>query len=244
LKAIKTEFIRGHSDWNLNAAEAASLILNSFSGTRRFSVCRMDDLMKTADWAPPKTVHRLHQALLDLMEQKDYDQIAIKDITDTAGINRRTFYLHYENKEQLLNEIYLNFVEWTLRPFRDPLAINPNTGRSDFFLKSERFIAAVKENRKLAEILFRDDRRNLAFTALLSIFLSERAFSSMDGSFFLYHFDDPEMQYYYSEMVCQNCISSVSFILNNIDLPNEIQAKKLGQVIKVMGILYNNNGFE
>ena len=154
--------------------------------------------MKTADWAPPKTVHRLHQALLDLMEQKDYDQIAIKDITDTAGINRRTFYLHYENKEQLLNEIYLNFVEWTLRPFRDPLAINPNTGRSDFFLKSERFIAAVKENRKLAEILFRDDRRNLAFTALLSIFLSERAFSSMDGSFFLYHFDDPEMQYYYS----------------------------------------------
>lgn len=35
----------------------------------------------------------------------DYDQITIKNLTERADINRRTFYLHYASIDELLNEL-------------------------------------------------------------------------------------------------------------------------------------------
>lgn len=49
-----------------------------------------------------RTRKLLFQALVDLIAQKGYNAISIKDITDQAGIGRSTFYAHFENKEQLL----------------------------------------------------------------------------------------------------------------------------------------------
>jgi AcrR family transcriptional regulator len=44
----------------------------------------------------------LGAALLELVQEKKYDQITIQDITDRADLNRATFYLHYGSKEELL----------------------------------------------------------------------------------------------------------------------------------------------
>ena len=194
-------------------------------------------------WAPPKSVQRLHEALLELIEQKDYDLITIKDITDIANISRRTFYLHYENKEQLLNEIYWNFIEWTLRPFRDTCAINEHTGKSDLFLKLTNFITVIKDNKRTVRCLFDGERKYLALSIIISIFLAERTFSQMNGSFFLHHFDDPKKQYYYTEMICQNCISGICFILNNIDRPSEELAREINEVFQIMGQFYISTEF-
>ena len=38
----------------------------------------------------------MDEALLLLLEKKDYDYITIKEICEKAGVNRSTFYLHYE----------------------------------------------------------------------------------------------------------------------------------------------------
>ena len=45
---------------------------------------------------------QLSAALLELMHEKSFDDITIKDITDRADMNRATFYLHYGTKEELL----------------------------------------------------------------------------------------------------------------------------------------------
>ena len=42
------------------------------------------------------------EALLILLEKKEYDIITVKEICEKAGVNRTTFYLHYNTKDDLL----------------------------------------------------------------------------------------------------------------------------------------------
>ena len=46
----------------------------------------------------------MDEALLSLLEKKEFEYITIKEICDIAGVNRSTFYLHYENTCDLLRE--------------------------------------------------------------------------------------------------------------------------------------------
>lgn len=50
-----------------------------------------------------RTRKLLREALIELIPEKGYDEITIKDITDRATLNRATFYLHYRDKEDLLD---------------------------------------------------------------------------------------------------------------------------------------------
>jgi AcrR family transcriptional regulator len=49
-----------------------------------------------------ETQRLLSDVLMELIAEKDYDKISVKDITSRAGIDRTTFYLHYEGKDDLL----------------------------------------------------------------------------------------------------------------------------------------------
>ena len=50
------------------------------------------------------TAVRMDEALIALLEKKEFSYITVKEICDTAGVNRSTFYLHYENTGDLLKE--------------------------------------------------------------------------------------------------------------------------------------------
>lgn len=50
------------------------------------------------------TAIKFDEALLSLLEKKDFEYISIKEICEAAGVNRSTFYLHYENTSDLLEE--------------------------------------------------------------------------------------------------------------------------------------------
>ncbi len=50
------------------------------------------------------TAIKMDEALVSLLEKKDFEYITIKEICETAGVNRSTFYLHYENTSDLLAE--------------------------------------------------------------------------------------------------------------------------------------------
>ena len=50
------------------------------------------------------TAIRMDEALITLLEKKDFEYITIKEICDIAGVNRSTFYQHYENTFDLLQE--------------------------------------------------------------------------------------------------------------------------------------------
>ena len=46
----------------------------------------------------------MDEALILLLEKKEYSFITIKEICEKAGVNRSTFYLHYETLDDLLSE--------------------------------------------------------------------------------------------------------------------------------------------
>ena len=50
------------------------------------------------------TAVKFDKALLSLLEQKPFEYITISEICTKAGVNRSTFYLHYENTSDLLKE--------------------------------------------------------------------------------------------------------------------------------------------
>ena len=50
------------------------------------------------------TAVRMDKALLELLEKKDFAYITVKEICAAAGVNRSTFYLHYETVGDLLEE--------------------------------------------------------------------------------------------------------------------------------------------
>ena len=50
------------------------------------------------------TAIKMDEALISLLEKKDFAYITIKEICEEAGVNRSTFYLHYENTSDLLKE--------------------------------------------------------------------------------------------------------------------------------------------
>ncbi|MGN0754552.1 MAG: TetR/AcrR family transcriptional regulator [Aristaeellaceae bacterium] len=50
------------------------------------------------------TAARMDAAFLELLEKKDFAFITVKEICAKAGVNRSTFYLHYETVNDLLAE--------------------------------------------------------------------------------------------------------------------------------------------
>lgn len=50
------------------------------------------------------TAARMDVAFLTILEKKDFAYITVKEICEAAGVNRSTFYLHYETMADLLSE--------------------------------------------------------------------------------------------------------------------------------------------
>ena len=52
-----------------------------------------------------RTQKLLKDSLVTLMQEKEFKNISVKDITDRADLNRGTFYLHYTDTYHLLEDI-------------------------------------------------------------------------------------------------------------------------------------------
>ena len=50
------------------------------------------------------TAKKMDKALISLLEEKTFEYITVSEICKKANVNRSTFYLHYENTMDLLNE--------------------------------------------------------------------------------------------------------------------------------------------
>lgn len=62
------------------------------------------------------TAVRMDEAFLALLEKKDFAYITVKEVCEKAGVNRSTFYLHYETVSDLLSEsvsyLYSQFLNY------------------------------------------------------------------------------------------------------------------------------------
>lgn len=67
-----------------------------------------------------RTLQVLRQALTELLGEKDFYKITVGDITSRAGVNRATFYAHFDDKQALVNfavqERFQELLDDTLPP--------------------------------------------------------------------------------------------------------------------------------
>ena len=59
-------------------------------------------MQKKPDRRVQRTRQALRNALLELIQEKEYDSISVEEITQQANLGRASFYLHYKDKEDLL----------------------------------------------------------------------------------------------------------------------------------------------
>lgn len=61
--------------------------------------------MTKVDRRIAKTREAIKKAFIELMNEKHFDKITLQDISDKANISRRTIYLHYLDKFDLLDKL-------------------------------------------------------------------------------------------------------------------------------------------
>lgn len=99
----------------------------------------------------------MDKAFLELLSQKDFVFITVKEICEKAGVNRSTFYLHYETVADLLSESadyvyeqFMNYMDPNSRQILDKL--NECTLDELNFITPEYlmpYLKFVKENKRL-----------------------------------------------------------------------------------------------
>ncbi|ULT58255.1 TetR/AcrR family transcriptional regulator [Neobacillus drentensis] len=67
-----------------------------------------------------KSKKAMKDALVSLMQEKDFKDITISDIVISADLNRGTFYKHYQYKEDILNEIIDEVITNLIESYREP----------------------------------------------------------------------------------------------------------------------------
>ncbi len=116
------------------------------------------------------TAAKMDEALLALLGKKDFEYITVKEICQAAGVNRSTFYLHYETIGDLvgecvgyLNQRFLTYIGPEQRKLVDRLKDCP---LDELYLMTPEYIAPYLGFIKEYRCLFRVAVRNAAVLRL------------------------------------------------------------------------------
>lgn len=112
------------------------------------------------------TALSMDEALISLLKVKDLEYITVKEICVKAGVNRSTFYLHYETIADLVNEAIETTNQRFLSYFADIQGIAEevhHTDLSNLVLITQDYLYPylrfVKENKDLYRTAFRNPKQ-------------------------------------------------------------------------------------
>lgn len=127
------------------------------------------------------TASLMDEALLALLQKKDYESITVKEVCEKAGVNRSTFYLHYENMDDLLGESYeliCNRFFEQCKPSDVSREQAESIAKNDGFLITPEYLVPylnfVKQNRKVYALIMNN----------ASLFGADKTFKKMYGDIF------------------------------------------------------------
>lgn len=124
-----------------------------------------------------KSKKAMHNALLDLLCEKEYKDITVKDIAEKAMINRKTFYFHYDTKQDLYNEIAQEILQDISSVKLIQSLQNSGVRQQERIIFS--LLDILKSHRRECLILM-NDNTNTDFNALLKEKLQSAIISTQD----------------------------------------------------------------
>ncbi len=107
------------------------------------------------------------EALIYLLEEKDIEYITVKEICNKAGVNRSTFYLHYESINDLLEEtlsyINKNFMDCFNENSKEFIEKINSSSLEELKLIERKYLEPylnfIKENKKIFKASFHNPTR-------------------------------------------------------------------------------------
>ena len=122
---------------------------------------------KKTDLRIVKTKKVLFDTLLKLMRQKNFDKIKISDICDEALINRSTFYAHYEDKYELLDDFIEDLKMSLLKDLEDNVH---NINTKEYIMKLlSILIDHIDEKRDIYSAIFLNNRNGFLVDFLIDV---------------------------------------------------------------------------
>ena len=174
------------------------------------------------------TAARMDKAFLALLEKKDFEYITVKEICAAAGVNRSTFYLHYETVGDLLNEsvqyMYDGFISHMKDNEAGLLPDIKNCSVNELYFITPRYLEPylnyVLENKRLFKIAMKNAstlRFDKAYEAMFShIFVPilERFHVPADERAYMMTFYVHGIMAIVSEWLDNDCADSVERVIS------------------------------
>lgn len=127
--------------------------------------------MKKEDPRSVRSRRVLKEAVFSLLaENQDVSQLTVQKITNQAELNRATFYLHYEDINDLLHQIVCEIFDELSRKV-DPLLKSP---RADEHEQLVAFLDTIYEYRKLFAVLTEHQSFKTSLSNLLKMSIQAR----------------------------------------------------------------------
>lgn len=119
---------------------------------------------KKTDRRVIKTKHAIFKAFVELLNEKDVNQITITDIAKKANINRKTFYNYYSDAYEVMEEIE----NLTVEAFINNMGTVKFTNMADFlteiFIK---FTETVNKDLEFFNLLFKTNNRSFLIVKIV-----------------------------------------------------------------------------
>ncbi len=148
----------------------------------------MEEKEKKPDRRVLKTKKAIRNALAQLLAEKQLEEITVKEVADTADINRKTFYNYYAGVHQVIDEIENEIISTFDQAIREVDARRDIKNPYTFF---EKITAILNQDLDFYSHLFRM-RGNLSLsykittllkTNILTSFLQEHSCDPQEASF-------------------------------------------------------------
>ncbi|MCO0831890.1 TetR/AcrR family transcriptional regulator [Fructobacillus sp. W13] len=103
-----------------------------------------------------KADYAIRQAFLGLLEKKNYNKISVKDIIESASVNRSTFYAHYLDKEDLMEKIQVDLMDKLINSLPDVDWLSGSI-QEQLRLRSRSFVTITFKHKDLVSLLLSDN---------------------------------------------------------------------------------------
>ena len=105
---------------------------------------------KATDRRVLRTKKNIRQTFLQLLSEKSLTQLTVKELSERADINRKTFYMYYSNIEEILSELEDELVQKLVLVFEKELFERETFDSYSFF---ENLNLAIQEDIELYRTL-------------------------------------------------------------------------------------------
>lgn len=109
--------------------------------------------MKKEDLRVRKTKANLYKGLIELMQEKEFEDIKVIDICKQSLINRSTFYDHFNDKFELLNSFMNDLKIELLEHLKESKNLKYKTIKEYFFIIVKELFAYINKNINVYSIL-------------------------------------------------------------------------------------------